>query len=534
MEYCRRELPIIFRQALEQEISGASGLPDNENPEESVRLKLMSLIRECQDRVFSTYRTKVLGSEPEENHGEPRPLENKATVFAASSEGRRPKQVSNRVQRLAAQRQRLIQIKDDCDSCSQDTHKSQGLGQLPHAFLAFDDTISDIGTPSLTTGLLTIDTCSEENYLPSSATIHNTEFQCPIEGCSFRGKPREWLESKHREKAHEISSRESLLVIDEVSVTSHSHRPTTDGILNREFRYIGNSHPWGASSIAEQSVYPYKHNQELLLAKLNPITTRESAPLAIQLPSQKVPESSELDNCQPTDDPIQDRERKKVSDRSDSEPPELKVGADTEYFKDPVLAESSFLAAHSASVDSPAIQILPNDAGSSTSESATGGSLEEVQMEMLVQSVLLSLGESFIDRLVNELRYGQAAHRPECSDTDSNNNDSPSSSSNRPQTESASTSALTASTISSITSTTISKRRLGATGDNLAGDDDDGDEADRKRQRGRNGQPRRKGNNRPFACPFRKNDREKYSYNNAIYKTCVTTSWQDISHLKWV
>jgi hypothetical protein len=529
-EYCARKLPIIFRQALEHQIK------ENGGPEEWIRSKLTSLVQECQDRVFSSYRNELLGSEPEENHGELRSHENKATVFAASSTGRRLEQVRNRVQRPFAQKQRLIQVKNDCDSYSQDTNKSPGLGQLSHGFMAYDNTISDISTPSLTTGLSTIDTSSEENYLPSSAAIHNTEFQCLMEGCSFRGTPREWLESKHREEAHENSSRESLLVVDAVPVTPHSHSPTTDGRLNSEFRYLGNSHLLEASSTFGQSDYPHNDNQELLLAELNPITAKVSTPLGIQLPSQKYPGSSVLEKRQTTNDPIQDRDQKKDSEISDSEPPELKVGADMECFKGPLLAKSSSLAPHTASVDSHTIQILLNDSGSSTAECAAGGSLAEVQLEMLVQPVLLSLGESFIDCLVDELRYGQADQGPECSDTDLNNNDSPSSSSHGPQTGCSSTSASTTSAISSISSTTAKKRRLGAAGNNLAGGDDDdgidgGDGADRKRQRGRNGQPR-KGNNKPFACPFRKNDREKYSYNNAIYKTCVTTSWPDISHLK--
>ena len=359
-----------------------------------------------------------------------------------------------------------------------------------------------------------------------------------MEGCSFRGTPREWLASKHRDVAHESSSSESLLV-EPVAVIPHSYSPTTNGLLNSEFRYLGDSDLLKACSTFGESGCGWANddNQELLVPELNPITTKVSTPLAIQLPSQKPPESSVLENCQVIDDPIQDRDRKKGSEISDSPPHELKVGADMECFKGPDALKRYSLAPNAASVDShniQAIQVLPNDSRSSTSESAAPGSLEEAQLEMLVQPVLLSLGESFVNRLVDELQYGQAAQGLECSDTELNDNDLPSSSSHGPQTGCSSTSTSTTSAISSVPSTTAKKHRLDAAGDNLAGgDDDDGsDGADRKRQRGRNGQSKRKGNNRPFACPFRKNDREKYSYNNAIYKTCVTTSWPDISHLK--
>lgn len=86
-EYCAKKLPIIFRQALEHQIT------ENTDPEELLRSKLTNLIRDYQDRVFSSYRNEFLGSEPKEKHGEPRPHDDKATVFAASSK----EQASNTV-----------------------------------------------------------------------------------------------------------------------------------------------------------------------------------------------------------------------------------------------------------------------------------------------------------------------------------------------------------------------------------------------------------------------------------------------------
>jgi hypothetical protein len=174
-------------------------------------------------------------------------------------------------------------------------------------------------------------------------------------------------------------------------------------------------------------------------------------------------------------------------------------------------------------------QGLNSSLSSAMTSSTTTRRKRDGKVEMLVKPVLLSLVESFIDRLVDELQYGQTTQRSECSDAASNNHGSPSSSSIG-QAESTSTSA---STVSAITPTTGSKRSLDAAGDNLADDDDeDGDDTDRKRQRGRNGQPKTSRNNRPFACPFRKNHPKKYSFNIRIYKTCVTGSWPDTSHLK--
>lgn len=169
-----------------------------------------------------------------------------------------------------------------------------------------------------------------------------------------------------------------------------------------------------------------------------------------------------------------------------------------------------------------------NSAPSPTITSSAARRERDERVEILVEPVLRCLGPSFIDRLVDELRYVHAAQEPGCSETDSNNHDSPSSSQNA---------SISASTASAITSTTGSKRRLDAEGDNLAGDDDDdddGDKGDRKRQRLRSGHPKKQQVNRPFACPFRKNNPERYSYNDVRYKTCVTTSWRDISHLKLV
>ena len=51
-EYCRRELPRTFRAALEEIVHNES-----QPIEESIRNQLMNIIRDCQDRVFSSYRS---------------------------------------------------------------------------------------------------------------------------------------------------------------------------------------------------------------------------------------------------------------------------------------------------------------------------------------------------------------------------------------------------------------------------------------------------------------------------------------------
>jgi hypothetical protein len=50
-QYCRRELPRYFRASLEEMID-----KEAQPFEENIRSQLMSMIRDCQDRVFSTYR----------------------------------------------------------------------------------------------------------------------------------------------------------------------------------------------------------------------------------------------------------------------------------------------------------------------------------------------------------------------------------------------------------------------------------------------------------------------------------------------
>lgn len=51
-EYCRRELPRRVRAALEEIVHNES-----QPIEESIRNQLMNIIRDCQDRVFSSYRS---------------------------------------------------------------------------------------------------------------------------------------------------------------------------------------------------------------------------------------------------------------------------------------------------------------------------------------------------------------------------------------------------------------------------------------------------------------------------------------------
>jgi hypothetical protein len=53
-EYCRRELPLLFRAALEERVQN-----DSQPIEENIRNQLMDIIRDCQDRVSSRYRSST-------------------------------------------------------------------------------------------------------------------------------------------------------------------------------------------------------------------------------------------------------------------------------------------------------------------------------------------------------------------------------------------------------------------------------------------------------------------------------------------
>jgi hypothetical protein len=53
-EYCRRELPLLFRASLEERIQNES-----QPIEENIRNQLMDIIRDCQDRVSSRYRSST-------------------------------------------------------------------------------------------------------------------------------------------------------------------------------------------------------------------------------------------------------------------------------------------------------------------------------------------------------------------------------------------------------------------------------------------------------------------------------------------
>jgi len=71
-EYCRRELPRIFRASLEEVVNNST-----QPLEEQLRSQLMDLIRDAQDRVFSRYRSSsasrrtpvraVISSSPQTN-----------------------------------------------------------------------------------------------------------------------------------------------------------------------------------------------------------------------------------------------------------------------------------------------------------------------------------------------------------------------------------------------------------------------------------------------------------------------------------
>jgi hypothetical protein len=62
-EYSRRELPRLFRDALEAAIA------DEAQPiEERLRSQLVGMIQDCQDRVFSAYRSRRSFDSPSSNH----------------------------------------------------------------------------------------------------------------------------------------------------------------------------------------------------------------------------------------------------------------------------------------------------------------------------------------------------------------------------------------------------------------------------------------------------------------------------------
>jgi hypothetical protein len=181
----------------------------------------------------------------------------------------------------------------------------------PHkAIHSNDDTISYSSTPSLTMGLPTIDTSSEENYLPSSTTVHNTEFQCFMDGCIFRGTPRDWLESKHREQLHEASSKPCLPVTERQPKSSNLYVPITSEVLNSEFQYLGNSYSSRGTPTEYGSSYHRQNKHELPRAEVNDLPSREASPFVPKLYSQNTPESKETGTYQPSPDLVQHREIK--------------------------------------------------------------------------------------------------------------------------------------------------------------------------------------------------------------------------------
>lgn len=425
-------------------------------------------------------------------------------------------------------------------------HEDYPPGEIRHMFQPNNDTISYSGTPSLTTGMSTIKTSSEDDYLPSSAMIHNTEFPCLVHGCLFRGNPREWLESKHYEQTHEASSNQNLGVVENVSEVPNIEVCSTSGVLNGGFRYLGNNHhPDG--SIEGETSSCHDNNPHLLSAEVNAALTRVAAAVSKMSKPQMALKSGKSGNSRSSHDSFKDlkttegfgnSKASKWENDSDfgdpNKPLDLSETQKTIQMNQmEVVSDGTSREICSSScqdmLDDADARNLDSSLSSAMSSSTTTRTERDGRVEMLVKPVLLALGESFIDRLVEELQYGQTGQGSDCSDVASRAHSSPSSSS-AGQTKSTSTSA---STVSAITSINGIKRGVDATGNNSGGDDGEGEDYhDRKRERGRNGQLRKSRKDRPFACPYRKNDPKKYSFNNPRYKTCVTGSWPDISHLK--
>jgi hypothetical protein len=145
---------------------------------------------------------------------------------------------------------------------------------------------------------------------------------------------------------------------------------------------------------------------------------------------------------------------------------------------------------------------------------------------LLAKGIVSCLNLSFIDHLVQGIQSARNQELSGISDADSDQTSHSSSSDGQSQRPSSQN--LTTFT-TPVTSGT--KRGIIREGDPP---EDENNEGDRDRKRLKAGHTKRLQTNRPFACPFRKNDSAKYSYNNLKYKTCVTTSWRDISHLKLV
>jgi hypothetical protein len=346
------------------------------------------------------------------------------------------------------------------------------------------------------------------------------------------------------EQAHEASDQ----ILPILPKAPNIDVSSTTSISNNNFRYLGDSHPWEVSCIEEGTSSHHMNSPESfmpLLTEFN-VTQAKVNPdvISTSLHPQEGLEAPKLTPNQTP--PLSLPHFTTMSDSGCSEAPNPEFGSSLDNQLNPGTEQQTVhinpndMESDEASetIDSIPCRNMYEDAGaegwnstpsSETTSSTTTEVKEERTVETLVKSVLLCLGEPFIDRLVDELQHGQTIRSPKSSDATSNSQGSPSSSS----TGQAETT-TSASTVSATTSITGSKRSRDVAGDGTNGDKDEaGDGSDRrKRQRGSDGPSRKPRNNKPFACPFRKNDPKKYSFNIRLYKTCATGSWPDISHLK--
>jgi hypothetical protein len=142
------------------------------------------------------------------------------------------------------------------------------------------------------------------------------------------------VENDHRrrlekisDKAHEASSNQNLRVVDKVSEVPNIDVSSTSGILNSEFRYLGNSHTWGGSSTEGESSC-HKNNPEILLADFNATPTRDAIAVLTILTPQRAPESPKSGIDQSPHDSLQ--HLKKMTDSGCSVAPNQKNGSDVE------------------------------------------------------------------------------------------------------------------------------------------------------------------------------------------------------------
>jgi hypothetical protein len=80
-EYCRTELPRVFKNSLEKITQGP------QDSERSMQSKLTDLIQDCQDRVFSSFHTKMVDTNRAKEHGKAHRSESRRIMSAENDQG---------------------------------------------------------------------------------------------------------------------------------------------------------------------------------------------------------------------------------------------------------------------------------------------------------------------------------------------------------------------------------------------------------------------------------------------------------------